>query len=158
MSFKTLLVAASIAAFPIMAFGGDIMVKDAYARASSPAAKAGAAFMEIHNMGGTDDRLIAAASDAAKRVELHTHIDAGDGIMKMAHVKEGFVIGAGDTLMLDRGGNHVMFMGLNGPFEQGARVSVTLSFEKAGDIVVEVPVDLQRKPAMKHGGHGDHSN
>jgi periplasmic copper chaperone A len=29
-------------------------------------------------------------------------------------------------------------------------VTVTLTFEKAGDVVVEVPVDLERKPM--HGG------
>ena len=49
--------------------------------------------------------------------------------------------------MLERGGLHVMFMGLNGPFEEGAAVDVTLVFENAGEIDVAIPVDLRRGPA-----------
>ncbi len=51
-----------------------------------------------------------------------------------------------------RGGDHVMFMGLTAPFEQGKTLSVTLNFEKAGEMVVEIPVDLERKGAMEGGG------
>lgn len=127
---------------------------DAYARASSPVAKAGAAFMQIKNMTAEDDRLIAATSSVSKLTQLHTHKDAGDGVMKMLHVEEGFALAAGDTLMLARGGKHVMLMGLNEPLENGDVISVTLTFEKAGDIVLEVPVDLDRKPAAGAHGHG----
>jgi len=61
--------------------------------------------------------------------------------------------------MMARGGHHVMFLGLNRPLQDGDEVQLTLEFEKAGDIAVTVPVDLQRKPdhgAMGHGtmGHG----
>jgi copper(I)-binding protein len=82
--------------------------------------------------------------------------------MKMLHVKEGFAIAEGDMLALERGGHHVMFMGLTEAFEQDKIVPVTLVFEKAGDVVVEVPVDLMRKGGHghKHGGHGhsDHGH
>lgn len=131
----------------------DIEIKDPYARSSGPTAKAGAAFMVIENTGAEDDRLIGASSDIAVRVELHTHKDMGEGVMRMMEVEEGFAVPAGGTHMLQRGGDHVMFMGLNGPMEQGATVAVTLTFEKAGEMVVEIPVDLERKPM--HGmGHG----
>jgi copper(I)-binding protein len=46
-----------------------------------------------------------------------------------------------------------MFLGLNQPLADGDIVSLTLTFETAGDVVVEVPVDLTRKPdhgKMKH--------
>lgn len=138
-----------------MPAAAEIVVKDAYARSSN--AMAGAAFMAIENTGPEDDRLIGAASDAAKRVELHTHRDMGGGVMKMLHVEEGFALPAGETHMLMRGGDHVMFMGLNGTMEQGDTVTVTLTFEKAGEQVVEIPVDLERKPDHSgHGGHADH--
>lgn len=140
----------------------EIEVKDAYARSSGMMAKAGAAFMEIVNTGDEDDQLIAASAGVAKRVELHTHIAGDDGVMKMREVEGGFTIPAGGLHMLQRGGDHVMFMGLTEVFEQGKIIPVTLTFEKAGDIVVEVPVDLERQDAMKHGsmghgkdGHGD---
>ncbi len=144
MSLKTHFLAAAAAlsiASPALA---DIEIKDAYARAAMPTAMAGAAFMQIVNTGSEDDRLIAAASDVAKKVELHTHIAKGDGIMQMVEVEEGFPVAAGQTHMLKRGGDHVMFMGLNGPMNDGNTVTVTLTFEKAGDIVVDIPVDLKR--------------
>ena len=54
-------------------------------------------------------------------------------------------------LMLQRGGKHVMMMGLTETFDQDKVIEITLTFEKAGDVVVEVPVDLKRKPA--EGAH-----
>lgn len=159
MSFKTYaLAAAASLTLAGSAFAGmpEIMIHDAYARASNT--KAGAAFMQIINHSGEDDRLIAVSSSAAARTELHTHKETGDGVMKMMHVEEGFAIPAGATHALQRGGDHVMFMGLSAPFEHGGTVTVTLVFENAGEITVEVPVDLERKAA--HGGmdHSGHSN
>lgn len=158
-SFVAAMAALTFMSTPLLAGEAKIMVNDPYARSSGPTAKAGAAFMEIMNMGDQDDRLIAARSDIAKRVELHTHKDQGDGVMKMIHVEEGFDLPAGESLMLMRGGNHVMFMGLSEPMVQGETVTVTLTFENAGDIEIDVPVDLERKPEAGHGHtHGAHSN
>jgi len=156
MSFKSVIIAAVAsltltgAAFAEMS---TMMVDDAYARASNK--MAGAAFMAVMNHTGVDDRLISVSSEIAKRTELHTHMDMGDGVMKMSHVEDGFAIAAGETHMLQRGGDHVMFMGLTQELKQGDSISLTLTFEKAGEIVVEVPVDLERKPA---GGGMKHSN
>ena len=157
MSLKTTLLATLATVFmAIPAFAeGTIKVDDAYARSSGKTAKAGAAFMMIQNLGDADDRLVGASSDAAARVELHTHKVDENGVAKMVHVEEGFAIPAGETHMLKRGGDHVMFMGLTAPFEQGATVPVTLIFEKAGEVEIEIPVDLERQDM---GGHGSHSN
>jgi hypothetical protein len=106
--------------------------------------------MVIENTGDTDDRLVAAATDAAERVELHTHIENTDGVMRMVEVKDGFPIPAGGSHALKRGGDHVMLMGLTGPLEQGATVPLTLTFEQAGDLTLDVVVDNARMPA----GHG----
>lgn len=153
MSLKSSLFAALAAtalATPVLA--QEIHVLDTYARSASPMAKTGAAFMLIENIGDADDRLIGAASPVAQKVELHTHIEEG-GVMKMVHVEEGFALPAGETLILQRGGAHVMLMGLTESFEQGKIIPLTLVFEKSGEIVVEVPVDLERKPEAGHG-HG----
>ncbi|MBY6048035.1 copper chaperone PCu(A)C [Vannielia litorea] len=158
MNLKAMTLAALVVASPAFA---EIKIVDAYARAASPSAKSGAAFMEIINTGAEDDRLIAAASEVAARVELHTHKDMGDGVMKMMEVEEGFAVPAGGHHMLARGGDHVMMMGLTGPLEQGATVTVTLTFEQAGEMVVEIPVDNERMPgAMDHGemDHSGHGN
>ena len=148
MSFtKTILAAATACALAIPAFADGIMIKDPYSRSAGPNAKTGAAFFGIMNHSGQDDRLIAATSDIAKRVELHTHIETADGVMQMRKVEDGFPVEAGGMHMLQRGGDHVMFMGLMRPMVQGENVTVTLTFENAGDITVEIPVDLERKPA-----------
>lgn len=154
MSLKLISVAVLAATLSTAAFAGDMAFKvtDSYARSASVNAKTGAAFITLMNMTDADDRLIGVASPAAKRVELHTHLE-NDGVMRMVHVEEGFPVAAGEMIEMQRGGNHVMFMGLNGGFEQGEMVPVTLTFEKAGDMEVMVPVDLERKP--EHGaGHG----
>ncbi|MDF3415779.1 copper chaperone PCu(A)C [Sulfitobacter sp. M57] len=159
MKFTTVF-AAGIAASILSAtalFAGDISIKDAYARSSTPTSKTGAAFLMLMNAGDADDRLVAASSDVAKRVELHTHKDAGNGVMQMVEIEGGITVPAGGMHMLQRGGDHIMFMGLTGPLEQGQEVNVTLTFEKAGEVEVVIPVDHERKAdhgAMKH----DHSN
>lgn len=154
MKFATLFAGAAVAALMGSAAMAEVVVKDAYARAAGKAAKAGAAFMMIENTGNADDRLVSVSSDVAHRTELHTHKDLGDGVMKMMHVEEGFLIPAGGMHMLKRGGDHVMFMGLKRSLNDGDTVSVTFTFEKAGEQVVEIPVDLKRQDAhggMKHG-------
>lgn len=157
---KTIIAAAAVAfALPAYADMG-MMISDPYARVSSGMATSGAAFMVIENHTDTDDRLVSVASDVAERAELHTHVADANGVMQMLEVKEGFVIPAGGSHALARGGDHVMFLGLTRSLAHGDVVTVTLTFEKAGDLVVEVPVDLERKPMqggmMGHGtmGHG----
>ncbi|SEK40650.1 copper chaperone PCu(A)C [Roseovarius nanhaiticus] len=153
MSFTLRSLAASAALFAATpAFAADIMVEDAYARSAAPTSKTGAAFMQIINHGEAD-RLIGAASPAADLVQLHTHVESGDGVMSMVHVEEGFELPADGTLSMQRGGAHVMLMGLTATLEQGDVIPITLSFEKAGDMTVEVTVDLERMPkeGMDHG-------
>ncbi|MGD9863734.1 MAG: copper chaperone PCu(A)C [Pseudodonghicola sp.] len=160
MSVKTTLFAAAAAAlsFALPALAGDIMVQDPYARASTAMSGSGAAFMMLMNHGDQDDRLVSASSDVAKRVELHTHKEDANGVMRMMEVPEGFPIPAGGMHALARGGDHVMLMGLNRPLAQGDIVTLTLTFEKAGEMTIGVPVDLERQPAaggmqmqMQHG-------
>ena len=126
-----------------------IAVTDAYARASTPMSVSGAAFMVIENHGATDDRLIAVRSNIADRVELHTHISDANGVMKMVEVEEGFPVAAGQSHALARGGDHVMLLGLKESLTEGKQFPLTLVFEHAGEITVDVPVDLTRMPGSK---------
>ncbi|NVO28304.1 copper chaperone PCu(A)C [Donghicola sp. C2-DW-16] len=152
------ILAAAVCALPLTA-EAEITVTDAYARAASANAKSGAAFFVIQNTGTEDDQLIDARSDVAAKVELHTHIADGNGVMQMRRDEDGFPVPANGTHALARGGDHVMFMGLKEPFDQGKIIHVTLVFEKAGEIEVDIPVDLERQDAhgaMQHGNmeHG----
>lgn len=150
-SLRAPLAAALITAFALPA-AADIMIHDAYARSATKVSKTGAAFFEVMNTGAAD-QLIGVSSEAAPRVELHTHKDMGEGVMKMMHVEEGFAIPAEGTYTLMRGGDHVMFMGLPKGLENGETVSIVLHFEKAGDVAVDIRVDNDRTP-KKGMGHG----
>lgn len=141
---------ALILAIVPAALAAEIAVSDPYARSASPVARSGAAFLVITNDGEADDRLIEARSDAAAVVELHEHIAEEGGVMRMREAKYGFVVPAGGAVMLERGGKHVMFMGLTAPWKQGDVIEVELEFEQSGTITIEIPVDLERKPAMSH--------
>ena len=154
MSFKAFSMATALAiSLSVPACAGGILVQDAFARSSGKAARSGAAFMVLMNHTDADDRLIGIQSDAATKVELHTHSEDANGVMKMLHLMDGVLVPAGGMHALERGGDHVMFMGLNAPMTQGDLIAVTLVFETAGEIEITVPVDLDRQPKkhkMKH--------
>ena len=157
MTFKQISLAALIATLPSLA-SAHMIVAEGYARSSNP--QAGAAFMVITNHSPIDDRVVAVTSDAAQRVELHTHIEDTNGVMRMVEVEDGFPIAASDSIELTRGGAHVMFMGIDGPWEDGQEITFTLEFEHADPVTVTFPVDNQRGHGGQggHGGHGEHSS
>jgi len=141
--FPLLLAALFETAAPAAADG--ITISCAYARSSGPNARAGAAFMTIENTDTAADRLISVESDIAVRTELHTHIETDDGIVQMRPAGDGFAIPARGARDLERGGDHIMFMGLTGELKDGEAVAVTLTFERAGEIAVAIPVDQRRE-------------
>jgi len=151
MSFKTTLLAGAIALIPTLSLA-HMVVEDAYARAASAVAVSGAAFMSIFNHSDQDDRLVSATSDVAERIELHTHIMEDNGVMRMTEIEGGIELPAGETILLERGGLHVMFLGLTRPLNHGDEVTLTLEFEHADPVSLTIPVDLERQP--EHGGHG----
>ena len=138
-----------------MAAAGDgIRVEDPYARVMGASAKSGAVFMTIRNHSNNDDRLLSVTTDAALRAELHSHTEDANGVMRMGEVTGGFPIAGMETHPLDRGGDHIMLFGLTRAIPPGDTLTLTLTFERGGDIVVQVPVDNDRAPAATdHSGH-----
>ena len=118
---------------------GDLVLYDAFTRAMPPTARAGGGFVTIVNTGMSDDRLIAAASPAAKFVQLHT-MTMDNGVMVMRELENGIALPAGKAIALKPGGMHIMFIDALKPFEKGGTVDVTLTFEKAGEVTLHLPV------------------
>ena len=141
-------IAAAAIALPALA---DIEVRDAYARSANQ--KTGAAFMILSNHGEDDVLVEAQAEGLARRIELHTHIFE-NGIARMREVEGGIPLPAGAEVRLERGGLHVMFMGLERRLEQGARFPLVLRFRSGAEVVADVVVDHGRKPAGHGKGHG----
>ena len=117
---------------------GDIAIGHPWTRAASANAN-GAGFMTLKNNGPTPDRLISAASPAARVVELHTHIREGD-VMRMRPVAD-IPIPPGQTVHLRPGGLHIMLIGLTEPLRQGGTMPLTLRFERAGEVQVTLSVE-----------------
>lgn len=118
---------------------GDLAVSGGFARAMLPGAKVGGGYLAIVNQGSTADRLISMESPAAGRVELHDMAMEGE-VMRMRALKDGLIIAPGETVSLRPGGKHLMFFDVAEPFEEGASIAVTLTFEHAGPAEVALAV------------------
>ncbi len=129
---------------------GDLVLYDAFTRAMPPTARAGGGFVTIVNTGMNDDRLVSAASPAAEAVQLHT-MKMDNGVMVMRELENGVELPAGKAVALKPGGMHIMFIDAVAPFAEGETVDVTLSFEKAGEVTLHLPVGAlgsKEMPAM----------
>lgn len=128
---------------------GDIAVTQPWSRAAG-ANGTGAGFLTIRNAGTQPDRLLAAASPVARKVELHSHIRDGE-VMRMRPV-EGIAVPPGETVTLQPGGQHVMLIGLTEALNQGSEVPLTLRFERAGEVQVMLHVlgAGARRPGADH--------
>lgn len=143
------LTAGLLAALPVVAHGftaGDLTVRHPWARATAPGAKVGAVYFEMRNAGKTPDRVIGASSPVAQRVEMHVQLRDGD-VLRMREVSA-FEIPARQRLTLSLGGSHLMLVGLAKPLAAGERFPLTLRLEKAGELKLEVEVQVadSRKP------------
>lgn len=126
---------------------GHLTIAEAFARAAAVTGGASAAYMTITTEGDAD-RLIAASSPAAMRVELHTHEVDASGVARMRQVPA-IPVQADTPAVLAPGGLHVMLMGLTAPLVAGDSIELTLTFEAAGSVTVTVPVHAAGGP-MRH--------
>lgn len=139
---------------------GEINVTGAFTRAMLAGAPVAAGFMTIANAGDDDDRLIAATGEVSARIELHEMVVEND-MMRMSEVEDGIAIPAGETVVLAPGGLHVMFIAPSQEFREGECVELTLVFEQAGALDVQLSVGPvgAAGPAMHDDhGHGDHNH
>jgi periplasmic copper chaperone A len=140
---KLVFVAALLAAAPVsVAQSGDsakIAVEQPWARATPSGAKTGAAYMTLANQADTEDRLTGASSDVAAKVQIH-EMKVVNGVMQMRQLTGGLAIPADGSVTLKPGSYHMMLLGLNKPLVAGQSFPLTLTFAKAGNISVTVPV------------------
>jgi len=136
---------------PVLA---QVQIETPWARATPPGAEVGGGYLLVRNQGAAADRLVAASSPVSAKVELHVHVNEG-GVMKMREVS-GYDVPARGRFELKPGGAHLMFIGLKKPLAEGDKVPVTLKFEKAGEVKIELQVGKLGSsvaPAMPHRKH-----
>ena len=118
---------------------GALEIGQPWARATPPTAPTGGGYLSVKNTGTTPDRLMSASSPAAGTVQVHDMKMDGN-VMRMRELDGPLEIKPGETVTLAPGGMHLMMMGLKAPLKQGERVPLTLVFEKAGKIDVDIVV------------------
>jgi periplasmic copper chaperone A len=141
MSFGLVLV-AGLASAPVRAEdakAGDLVISQAWSRATPNGAKIGAGYLTIENKGTTADKLVGVSGDVSPRIEVH-EMSMNNGVMKMRAVDGGLTIDPGKTVKLGPGGFHLMIMDLKNPLKQGDKLPLTLQFEKAGKVAVTLDV------------------
>ena len=138
----------STSAFAHDAKVGDLKIGHPFIPAPIASAKSAAGFMSITNSGTTIDHLIGIEADFAGAAMLHTTEHSADGVARMKHVPA-LEIPAGQTVTLEPGALHVMFMGLKAAPATGEKLPATLVFETAGRVVVEFTVDDQKVEAAQ---------
>lgn len=116
---------------------GTITIEQPWARAAVQGGTGGV-FLTIRNSGQQADRLVSVTSPLPRATELHTTVRDGD-VMRMRPV-EAIEVPPGGSVTLRPGGLHVMLVGLSQPMTAGGTVPVTLTFERAGAVPVQVPV------------------
>ncbi|MEL7727964.1 copper chaperone PCu(A)C [Citromicrobium bathyomarinum] len=135
----------------------EIAITGAWSRETAEGQNAGGAFMTIANSGSADDRLTGGSTSVAGDVQIHT-VDMTDGVMRMRELEDGLDVPAGGSVTLRPGSFHIMLMQLDQPLQQGETVPVTLTFEKAGPVEIELaiqPVGSQGPTAQGAGGKDD---
>jgi copper(I)-binding protein len=127
---------------PLLAWAGaafsQVQVENAWTRATPPGAGIAAGYLILRNRSGKPDRLVAASSPAAAKVETHVTIQDGD-ISRMRPTR-GYDIPANGVLELKPGGAHLMLVGLKAPLKEGERVPLVLKFQRSGVAKVELEV------------------
>ncbi len=138
---------------------GELHIEHPWSREMPPGAPTAAAYFIVHNKGASADRLVSVATPAAGKAEMHEHIDQ-NGLMKMQQVQFVTVPAGGEATFAPMA-YHVMLFNLKQPLKDGERFPLTLTFEKAGEVAVQVAVQKDAPPAqhdMSKHDMPEHSN
>ncbi|MDY1045655.1 copper chaperone PCu(A)C [Pseudomonas coleopterorum] len=121
--FTVLAVALSLSGYAM----AQTTVEDAWARATVPGQPATGAFMTL--TADSDSTLLSVQSPAAKDTQIHQSTMKGD-VMSMLPVDE-VSLPAGEPVVFDANGYHVMLMGLVKQVKEGDAVPLNLKIKNA---------------------------
>lgn len=147
-AFYSLLVLGMTA--PVLA---KVDAVDGYVRLLPPGSPNTAAFMVLKNDADKPVKLVAAASPAAGRAELHTHLHE-NGVMKMRQV-ESIEIPAKGEVALKPGSFHIMLFEI-GALSEKTPMPFTLTMDDGEKLELSLPVkpiEPMTGMNMKHMKH-----
>ena len=146
-TLSAVVIAAPVRADEVKA--GDLVISQAWSRATPSGAKVAGGYLTIENKGTAPDKLLSVSAEIAGKADLH-EMTTENGVMKMRPLDKGLVIEPGKTVKFAPGGYHLMLQELKAPLKQGDKVPVTLEFEKAGKVALSL--DVQGVGAQAPGG------
>lgn len=141
MSWSAFLLAIfALLALPVKgSLAHDLMIVNVAVPASlTPGATSGIIYFTVMNHGPEDDKLVSVSTPVATSAMLHESYQDGD-VAKMRMLPD-VDIPPGGFVKLEQGGKHVMLTGLTSPLKKGDKITVTVTFEKAGPLRVEATV------------------
>ena len=126
---------------PSSTFAGseDIVVENAWARASIGVNRPGAAYMTLRNSGTDPVTLLGLETPLAMMPGIHQTTTNANGVSSMAPAGD-IIIAPGESVSLEPGGLHAMLMRLQIPMVEGESFSLTLTFADGGTVTVDVPI------------------
>lgn len=116
---------------------GDVTVTHPWSRPTPPGVPMGVGYMAITNEGDTAVILTGATTPKAERVSIHQSM-MKDGMMSMRPLTEGLTISAGETVKLEPHSYHLMLEGLKDAVVEGVSFPMTLEFDTAEPIQIEL--------------------
>lgn len=135
------IVFSMLVGLPTAAVAGseDVVVEDAWARASFGTNRPGAAYMTLRNIGTDPVTLLGLETPLAMMPDIHETKTDANGVSSMAPAGE-ITIPPGESVSLEPGGLHAMLMRLQTKMVEGETFPLTLSFADGGMLTVDVPI------------------
>jgi copper(I)-binding protein len=118
---------------------GDLVILQPWSRAAPRGAEVASSYLTIENKGTTADRLVGGSTEAAEKL-LIQQISMVGGAMTVQPVDGGLGISPGETVVLAPGGYRLALLKPKSQLKKGTKVSMTLEFEKAGQVIVSFDV------------------
>ena len=137
-SFLLILLLGLLAGVSASAAEPTITAEKAWARATTSAAATGVVYLSLADTGPAADRLVGVATPVAAHADMHIMVMEGN-VMQMRPV-DAVDVKPGERIQFKPSGLHIMLTDLKQPLTRGERFPVTLDFEKAGKVDVEVLV------------------
>lgn len=134
--FRKLLIVSLLV--PIQLLAAEVEVANAWVKESIPGTENGAGYFTISNTGSSVITIVGAATDASRAIEVHQHV-MRDGMMRMRRVPE-LTLEAGETVVFQPGGYHLMMFGVKNEFKPGDRVEFTLHFSDGDSVSFDAEV------------------
>lgn len=131
---------------------GQLVIGHPWSRETPGGAKIGGGYLTVTNNGSDTERLLGGSIEVADHIEIH-EMKMDGAVMQMRPLPDGVEIKPGETIKLEPGGYHMMFMDLKQPLKKGDMIKAALQFQKAGKVEVEFKVESLGAASPSTSGH-----